>query len=322
VVERVTRLTPDIVEVVLRAPLAAAAHGPGQFFRLQNFEANAVTADATTLAMEAVALTGAHVDAAAGRVSLITLNMGGSTAWIPWLQPGEPVVLMGPNGAATETAGGETVLLLGGGVGNAVLLTMNAAFRRAGARILYFAAYKRAIDRFHPGDIEANSDQIVWCCDESPGFRPGREQDRAFVGNVVEALHAYAQGRLGDGIRLDQVDRIVVVGGDRMMAAVAAARQTTLRTSFRSDAVGIASINSPMQCMMKEICAQCLQPHRDPETGRRSAVFSCFNQDQNLDRVDFAALHQRLCQNAVQEKLTRQWMRRCLATVETNRRPV
>ena len=29
----------------------------------------------------------------------------------------------------------------------------------------------------------------------------------------------------------------------------------------------IASINSPMQCMMKEICAQCLQPHRDPVTG-------------------------------------------------------
>jgi NADPH-dependent glutamate synthase beta subunit-like oxidoreductase/NAD(P)H-flavin reductase len=322
VIESVTRLTPEIVEVVLHAPLAAAAHGPGQFFRLQNFEANAMPAEGTTLAMEAVALTGAHVDPAAGRVSLISLNMGGSTAWIPWLQAGEPVVLMGPNGAPTETHGGETVLLLGGGVGNAVLLTMNAAFRRTGARILYFAAYKRTIDRFYPGDIEANSDQIIWCCDEAPGFEPGRAQDRSFVGNIVEALQIYAEGRLGDGIRLDAVDRIVVVGGDRMMAAVAEARRTTLKAHFRSDAVGIASINSPMQCMMKEICAQCLQPHRDPETGKRSAVFSCFNQDQNLDRVDFAALHQRLCQNAVQEKLTRQWMRRCLETVASNRRPI
>jgi hypothetical protein len=70
----------------------------------------------------------------------------------------------------------------------------------------------------------------------------------------------------------------------------------------------IASINSPMQCMMKEICAQCLQPHRDPVTGAVSYVFSCFNQDQPLDYVDFPALDQRLRQNAVQEKLTAQWI--------------
>ena len=51
--------------------------------------------------------------------------------------------------------------------------------------------------------------------------------------------------------------------------------------------VAIGSINSPMQCMMKEICAQCLQPQVDPATGKTRYVFSCFNQDQPLDRVDF-----------------------------------
>ena len=50
----------------------------------------------------------------------------------------------------------------------------------------------------------------------------------------------------------------------------------------------IGSINSPMQCMMKEICAQCLQMHQDPATGEERVVFSCANQDQPLDRVDFA----------------------------------
>jgi hypothetical protein len=66
-----------------------------------------------------------------------------------------------------------------------------------------------------------------------------------------------------------------------------------------------------MQCMMKEICAQCLQPHRDPVTGKVSYVFSCFNQDQPMDRVDFAALDARLQQNVVQEKLTAQWIAHC-----------
>ena len=56
--------------------------------------------------------------------------------------------------------------------------------------------------------------------------------------------------------------------------------------------------------MMKEICAQCLQPHKDPVTGKETVVFSCFNQDQKLDQVDFGALRERLGQNSVQEKLT------------------
>ena len=54
--------------------------------------------------------------------------------------------------------------------------------------------------------------------------------------------------------------------------------------------LAIGTINSPMQCMMKEIFAQCLQKQRDPHTGKEYVVFSCFNQDQELDRVDFGAL--------------------------------
>ncbi len=57
--------------------------------------------------------------------------------------------------------------------------------------------------------------------------------------------------------------------------------------------------------MMKEICAQCLQMHRDPVTGEETVVFSCFNQDQPLDHVDFGNLRARLSQNGVQEKLTK-----------------
>jgi hypothetical protein len=63
---------------------------------------------------------------------------------------------------------------------------------------------------------------------------------------------------------------------------------------------------------MKEICAQCLQAHVDPVTGERRVVFSCFNQDQSLDKVDFRVLRDRLSQNSVQEKLTAAWVDRCL----------
>ena len=268
----------------------------------------------TTLAMEGLALTGAWVDLKAGLISTIVLEVGGSSDLCGELQPGEPVVLMGPTGTPTEIPSGETVVLVGGGLGNAVLFSIGQALRAAGSRVLYFAGYKRMADRYHVESIERAADVIVWCCDEAPGFTPTRPQDHRMVGNIVSAMLAYAKGDLGEpAIPLTEADRIIVIGSDGMMAAVAGARHAALQPYFRPGHVAIGSINSPMQCMMKEICAQCLQLHRDPETGEERVIFSCFNQDQDLDHVDFGALHTRLRQNAAQEKLTRGWVKRCLS---------
>jgi len=162
-------------------------------------------------------------------------------------------------------------------------------------------------------EIEAAADVVVWCCDEAPGFAATRPGDRAFVGNIVEAMVAYASGTLGaPAIPFSACDRLIAIGSDRMMAAVGASRHTVLAPYLKPGHRAIASINSPMQCMMKEICAQCLQPHRDPDSGVVSYVFSCFNQDQPIDVVDFAGLAARLAQNSVQERLTARWIGRCL----------
>src|SRR5271170_5266584 len=312
-VHEVIRLTPKIVEIVVRAPMAARAFQPGQFYRLQNYETLAQQIDGTTLAMEGLALTGAAVDREQGLLSTIVLEMGGSSDLCALLKPGEPVILMGPTGTPTETPSGETVLLVGGGLGNAVLFSIGAAFRARGSRVLYFAGYKLVQDRYKVAEIEHAADCVVWCCDEAPGFVPSRPQDLAHVGNIVDAIEAYGRGALGPVmIPLSAVDRIIAIGSDGMMAAVAEARQAGLKRYFRPNHRAIASINSPMQCMMKEICAQCLQRHRDPVTGTETVVFSCFNQDQEMDRVDFRTLRRRLSQNGVQEKLTKLWVDRCL----------
>ncbi len=316
-VHEVKRLTPQIVEVVVRAPLAARRFRPGQFYRLQNFEALAPRTEGSTLAMEGLALTGAWVDAEQGLLSTIVLEMGGSSDLCVELKPGEPIILMGPTGTPTEIPSDETVVLVGGGLGNAVLFSIGQAMRKAGCRVLYFAGYKRMIDRYRIADIEAAGDVVVWCCDEEPGFVPARPGDRSFVGNIVQSMRAYAAGELGaQAIPFKDVDRIIAIGSDRMMAAVARARHDALKPYLKPQHHAIGSINSPMQCMMKEVCAQCLQPHVDPQTGKTSYVFSCFNQDQPLDCVDWQALDQRLKQNSTQEKLTAEWLDHCLVKLE------
>ncbi len=310
-VHRINRLTPTIVEVVVKAPFQAQRFQPGEFYRLQNYETEAEKIDGTSLTMEGIALTGAWVDKKEGLLSLIVLELGHTSRLCAALREGEPVVVMGPTGAPTEIPdGGETVILAGGGLGNAVLFSIGKALRAKGNKVIYFAGYKKAEDVFKIDDIEAASDVIIWSTDVQPPVKPRRPQDKSMVGNIVQAMLAYVEGKLGEtAIPFIEMDRIIAIGSDRMMAAVKESRHTLLKPYLKENHVAIASINSMMQCMMKKVCAQCLQRHVDPKTGAQTEpVFSCFNQDQNMDEVDFPNLNARLKQNSVQEKLTNLWL--------------
>jgi NADPH-dependent glutamate synthase beta subunit-like oxidoreductase/NAD(P)H-flavin reductase len=318
----VNRLTPTIVEVVVRAPYAAGHFEPGQFYRLQNFERTAPTVDGVRLTMEGLALTGAWVDKEKGLMGTIVLEMGSSSRLCAALKPGEPVVLMGPTGTPTEIAHNETVVLAGGGLGNAVLFSIARSLKAAGCKVVYFAGFRQRVDVFKREEIEAGTDQVVWSVDTGELIEPQRAQDLAFRGNVVQAMVAYAKGELGGTprISLSQVDRIIAIGSDRMMRAVQEARHGVLQPFLKPGHEAIGSINSPMQCMMKEICAQCLQRHVDPLTGKESWVFSCFNQDQKLDQVDFVNLNQRLRGNTVMEKVADLYLAQLLKKVPGLRR--
>jgi len=308
-VVEVNRLTKTIVEIVVKAPMAARKFEPGQFYRLQNFESLAPIVGGSRLAMEGLALTGAWVDKEKGLLGTVVLEMGHSSRLCAALEPNEPIVLMGPTGTPTEIGHKETALLCGGGLGNAVLFSIARAFKALGSRVIYFAGYKRGEDLFKQDDLESFSDQVVWCTDGGAEIPPRRPQDRHFRGNLVQAMVAYGKGELGaQAAKLSEVNRIIAIGSDGMMNAVQQARRTVLLPLLNPRHLAIGSINSPMQCMMKEICAQCLQKHHDPVTGKETVVFSCYNQDQELDRVDFGHLRQRLRVNSMQEKLSNAWL--------------
>ena len=97
-------------------------------------------------------------------------------------------------------------------------------------------------------------------------------------------MDAYAEGRLGPPpIALQDADRIIAIGSDRMMAAVARARHDVLEpylkpASFRDRLDQLADAMHDEGDLRAMPAAA-----RDPQTGRRRYVFSCFNQDQPLD---------------------------------------
>jgi NAD(P)H-flavin reductase len=213
------------------------------------------------------------------------------------------------------------VLLAGGGLGNAVLFSIAKALKARGDRVVYFAGYRNGGDVFKREEIESSTDQVVYCTDAGVNIDPQRAEDRHFRGNIVQGMIAYAEGRLGgEMFKLSEVNHIIAIGSDKMMNAVREARHGILAPHLNPKHLAIASINSPMQCMMKEVCAQCLQRWVDPTTGKEQFVFTCYNQDQPIDNVDFRNLAARLRANSAQEKLSTAWLDRLLTKQPDMRR--
>jgi NAD(P)H-flavin reductase len=169
--------------------------------------------------------------------------------------------------------------------------------------VVYLAAYRKAEDVFYGDKISKAAHQVIWTS-ETGDISPQNSQDKAIKGNILDALNT---------LDLKIFDRFIVIGSAGMMSAV---KNYLSGKNLKETAQLIASINAPMQCMMKEICAQCLQRHVDPVTGLEFYVYTCATQDQNMRSVDFSHLHQRLQQNGLQEKMTALWIKKCMQTLE------
>ena len=301
----VEELAPYIVEIAIHAPLAARNFEPGQFYKLQNYEALSKKTEDVSLTMEPIAVTGASVDKDQGIVNVILLQNGVSSKLTSSLTPGEPVVLMGPTGSPTTIPDNcKKVLLVGGGLGNAVLFSIGQKFKGAGVDVSYFAAYKNKNSIFKVDEIKKAANHITWVCEEELGdaFLLGAGgTDRFIKGNIIDALSYYKD-------ELKQYDHMIVIGSDKMMSAVAKFRFYDCKSSFNAQSFAIASINSPMQCMMQGICGQCVQVQKNVLTGEDKVIFSCMNQDQNMEYVDFQCLNARLSKNTLQEKINSVWL--------------
>lgn len=286
-VKEVIQLTPNVLEIIVESPLAAVNFKPGQFFRLQKYESNSKAIQGYRFPMEGIALTGANVSGSL--ISLIVLEIGLSSKLCEFLQPGEKVVLMGPTGIATDIPRKKNVILIGGGLGNAVLFSIGKKMRENGCNVIYFAGYKTLQDRFKQEEIEEAADTVIWCCEEGL-LSINRESDLAYHGNLIQGMEMFFSKN-----STKSISKMIVIGSSGLMAAVA-----NMRKNMKLRCSGIASVNSPMQCMMKEICAQCIQRHT---IGSEDIyIYSCANQDQNIDTVDFEFLGKRLQQNSLLEK--------------------
>lgn len=311
----VKRRTENVIELTIQAPLAAKHFQAGQFYRLQNYETFAPRIDHTTLQIEPLALLAADANTEKGELTFIVIETGASSKLCATFKPNDPVSLMGPTGVrAKVTHEHETVLIVGTQLSLALLQSYGKALRKMGNRVIYLGHFKTKDEVYCQDTIETASDVIIWSSESSDLITCRRSQDYSVQGDILKTLLAYATGKLDPNkshpeIPLTDVDRIYIVGNTDLLRSFQHARQNELKEFLVKNPRIYGSVYSTMQCMLKGVCAQCLQWQVDPETGKRTkAVFACSWPDQPLELIDFDNLDDRKVQNRLQEHLGNLWV--------------
>jgi len=309
-VDSVDTSHPAVIELRVRAPLAARNFQPGQFFRLQMLETASDIVLNTRLQIPLQTISGAGVEG--DIVRLFLLRWGANARLVQRLKPGDPLVLMGPTGSPTPLHRDRTVLVIAGTWGAAVMLDLGRRMRENNNRVLYIGAFGDPTQVYCREELESVTDQIVWTTASRELIEARRPQDCSVqTTDIIGLIKQYHQGELDSrpGIPLDEVDEILVMGSSRLLKGMQSAMKTDFAAIFDADVEINGTVGSPMQCMLKGVCAQCLQWQIDPETGQRTkAVFSCAMQDQPLMWIDVDNLVARQSQNRVQEHMSNLWV--------------
>ncbi|EKD77781.1 MAG: pyridine nucleotide-disulfide oxidoreductase family [uncultured bacterium] len=192
---------------------------------------------------------------------------------------------MGPTGAKTkipETP--QPILIVGNKMAIIYLLSVGEALKAAGHTI-YFIASVKSDERFAMDRIKKITDHVLFCNDDH---------------QTIDAMRS---------IDLNSIKSIFVIGSAQLLKTLQNARNNELKNNLHDDVQFTASVYGSMQCMLKGVCAQCLQWQIDPETGKRTkAVYACSWQHQPMEIIDIDHINDRLGQNRTQEILTNLWL--------------
>lgn len=262
------------VKLTIHAPQLSQVFRPGQFYRLQNYETDADNC----FAAEGVAALGFKQKPDSDQLSFILFDRGVSSNILMQSKVGQRLAVMGPTGVRCHVPTiPQHILIVGDQFAIPYLLSVGPALKAAGCT-LYFVLI----------------DSVFIC----------RDEVMQIADSIVEISSPAA---LALDI-LNTLDEVHVIGYANLLREVQKLRATTWKSHLKSTTSFKASVYGPMQCMLKGVCAQCLQWQIDPKTGQRTkAVYACSWQHQPMELIDINALDERLLQNHMQETLTRLW---------------
>jgi ferredoxin--NADP+ reductase len=151
------QLSKDVFSIEAQAHFIAQARKPGQFIIL------GINNDYA----ERIPLTIAGVDTDKGSIQLIFQRVGKTTAELADMKVGDEIAnIAGPLGTPTHIENFGTVVCVGGGIGNAPLLPITKALKKAGNKIISIIGARNKDILILEEQFKAISDELIVTTDD------------------------------------------------------------------------------------------------------------------------------------------------------------
>lgn len=266
-------LAPKVRWIEVEAPRVASHHKPGHFVIVRVRDEG-----------ERIPLTIADSDPDAGTITLVVQIIGATTEMLCSLQTGDAILdVVGPLGKPTEIENFGHVVLVGGGVGTAVIYPQAGALKDSGNKVSAIMGGRSKPYVIMEEQLAAQCDAVYPCTDDGSygynGFVTGKLQE--LIDNQADPVHA-----------------VLTAGPVPMMKAVAnVTREKKILT--------IASLN-PIMVDGTGMCGGC----RVTVGGEQ--LFACVDGPEfDAHAVDFNELTDRLTAYRDQEKIAWQRLSAC-----------
>ena len=186
------QLSQDVFTAEIEAPLITQAGKPGQF----------VIISINSEYSERIPLTIADADSEKGAIRLIWQRVGKTTAELADMRTGDEIAnVVGPLGKPTHIENFGAVVCVGGGIGNAPLLPIAKALKKAGNKIVSILGARNKELLILEDEFAAISDELIITTDDGSYCRKAL---------VTEPLKEICQ-------RTEKPNQVFVIGPAIMM---------------------------------------------------------------------------------------------------------
>lgn len=213
-----TRLAESVTEYVIDAPMVARNAHPGQFVILRVDENG-----------ERVPFTICDYDAVSGTVTILVQEVGYTTLKLAEVPEGGYIAdFVGPLGNPTDLSGYKSVLLIGGGIGAAVIYPQAKALHKSGkpsdviigarnkSLLMYVSEFKAAAAELHLITDDGSSGVKGFVTDELQRLCAVNEYDCVFAVGPMPMMRAVCNITKQSGIKTIVSMNSIMVDGTGM----------------------------------------------------------------------------------------------------------
>lgn len=256
-VTNIKHIADDLLEIEIYSPQVVSNFRPGQFFKFQHYAKNSGNIT------KPIALSGFRVDPKRKTLTLCVFGANNVRYISEHIRIGGEIALMGPTGCALPLFKGKRVLLIGENFNNLILISVASILSKNNCQVTWLANYENLQKLYYKEEIEKSADKIIWNVPKIDKMSV-RKQDILSNKGLAEVLKDLTKKRMND------FDVVICYVSPMVQDEILRIKNQIFAPNIHF----IHSLYSPMQCMMKGICGQCISYDKT----KQQYVFACQQQ--------------------------------------------